>query len=53
MTLLDLVDDRIVHVEVLYRDDIRSGKTRRQTDVPPCFHDLASTKLKFVTKIRD
>ena len=24
MIILDLVDDRIVHVEVLYRDDVRS-----------------------------
>jgi hypothetical protein len=27
MIILDLVDDRIVHVEVLYRDDVRSKLT--------------------------
>ena len=26
--ILDLVDDRIVHVEVLYRDEVRSKLTR-------------------------
>jgi hypothetical protein len=28
MLILDLVDDRIVHVEVLYRDDVRSKLTQ-------------------------
>jgi hypothetical protein len=28
MIVLDLVDDRIVYVEVLYRDDVRSKLTR-------------------------
>jgi hypothetical protein len=28
MIILDLVDDRIVHVEVLYRDDVRSKLTQ-------------------------
>jgi hypothetical protein len=28
LIILDLVDDRIVHVEVLYRDDVRSKLTQ-------------------------
>jgi hypothetical protein len=28
MIILDLVDDRIVQVEVLYRDDVRSKLTQ-------------------------